>query len=163
MLGTFDHSPAEVVRKALIDAGYGVDAEYEGSGTALRYTGEPWPVFFDGGPDKPDSAIFVKKTAGVDFGRLQLSGRRLLDHGVQIMVRAANQGNGLRKAQTIAAALDEDENLHRVAVAIGDADYWIERFERAGDVLELGKDVPSAHGRRTYTVNALVALRQLQP
>ncbi len=136
------HSPADIVRKLLVDIGQGTDAQLGGA----------WPVFATGEPDMPDSAITVYDTSGIDFGTLQPSGELAEIFGVQIRIRAAAQSPGYAKAAAIASAIDTQ--VYDNAVTIGTRTYRVQAFKRTSGVLGLGKE--PGNKRRLFTVNALV-------
>lgn len=147
MPGALAHSPADIVRKLLIVLELGSE----------QASGEPWPVFAAGEPDKPDSAITVYDTTGVKQGRI-MQGETQERHGVQVRIRAANHTGGYGKARAIAVALDED--VYQETVTIGNARYLVHSISRTSDVLALGKESPNSK-RSLFTVNGTVMVRQI--
>lgn len=160
MSGMLDHSPEEIIRDLLVDLGLGVVPVYEKNPQAGQqpvYTGQPWPVFAGGEPDKPDSAITVKGTTGVMLGRIQIDGSQSEDHGIQVLVRAAGAAVGIKKLNRICIALDKD--VTRRTLTIGGSDYLVHRINRTSGPLSLGRESPQS-SRRLFTANMLVAVEQ---
>ena len=147
MSGSLAHSPADVVRYLLIN---------ESQGT-LPSDDDDWPVFADGEPDSPDSVITVYNIPGRQHGRVMYSGERQEHHGVEVRIRDPDSQDGYAKARAIAVALDESVRLS--SVTIGASVYLVYSVSRLGDVIALGKEVPSSK-RNLFTINAIVALRQ---
>jgi hypothetical protein len=138
------HSPAEVVRQLLVDLG------------CCSEPGGDWPAFAAGEPDKPDAAVTVFDTEGVERGTVMVDGELAEFHGVQVRVRAGTHAEGWPKAREIALALD---GAYMEEVTLGDATYRVQCVRRAGPILALGKERGT---RRTlFTINALVTLRML--
>lgn len=152
-MGPLDHSPADIIRKMLVNLGLGVTPSYSAAG---KYNGSPWPVFAGGEPDTPDSAITVYDTAGVDHGRLMVTGERPEHHGILIRVRSAAHTAGYAKARAIAVALDTDVSFE--AATIGSTTYIVWAVTRTTDVLDIGKETNT--NRDLFTVNAIVSLRK---
>ena len=148
MSGSLAHSPAMILRQALVDLALG---------TAPADAGN-WPVYVSQEPDSPDSVITVYDTAGVKDGRDQVSGRVYEHYGAQVRVRDANHAEGYAKAQTVAVALDESLRLR--VVTVSGSRYVVYGVTRTGTVLSLGKDVATSK-RNLFTFNVLVALRAL--
>lgn len=147
MPGTLTRSPADIVRKLLIDLTLGSNG------------GASWPVFTDAEPNSPDECITVRDTQGRDGGRDMVTAERAEHHGVQIRVRAGTHAAGYTKARAIAVALDRDVYQEMVVVAAGaGGSYKLHAITRTTDVIPLGKDVPGSK-RSLFTLNALVSLR----
>lgn len=150
-MGDLDHSPADVIRKVIVQLTLGVVPSYANG----VYNGSPWPVFAGGEPDKPDSSITVYDTSGVDHGRL-MHGERSEHHGVQVRIRSAAHTAGYAKARAIAVGFDEDVSF--MTVTIGSTSYTVWAITRTSDVLDIGKE-PGTN-RDLFTVNAIVSLRK---
>lgn len=147
MPGTLIHSPADVVRRLLIDLGLGTNG------------GASWPVFTDAEPNVPDNCITVRDTQGRDGGRDMVTAERAEHHGIQIRVRAGTQSAGYTKARAIAVALDSSVYQEMVVVAAGAGGaYKVHAITRTTDVIALGKEVPTAK-RSLFTINALISVR----
>lgn len=146
MPGTLTHSPADVLRRALIDLGLG---------SAPPAT--PWPVYASSEPSSPENVITVYDTEGRDEGREMILGERQERHGFQIRVRAGTHTEGYTKARAIAVALDEV--VYMRAVSIEGIAYLIWAISRTSDVISLGTNVTSSK-RQVFTINGTVSLRQ---
>ena len=149
MSGTLAHSPADVIRKLLVNLALGSDAN--------AVPAEAWPVFASGEPASPDSVITVYDTAGKNDGRAMATGERSEHYGIQVRVRSAAHTAGYAKAQAIAIAFDE--TVTQNAVTIGSTTYLVHAVSRRGPVLNIGKETPTSK-RSLFTLNALVSLRQ---
>lgn len=148
MPGPLEHSPADVLRSALVDLGLG--------STPTNPPGD-WPVYVDSRPDRPDAAIVITDTAGQNQARV-FQGERAELYGVQILVTGATAAVAYPKAQDIATALDTGIKL--LWVSIGLSAYLINSVVRSpGPVLRLGKGKPGDSLSR-YVINALVNLEQ---
>lgn len=144
MPGTLTHSPAQIIKKLMVDMGLG-----------LEPPNVPWPIYYSSEPDAPDSVITVYDTQGLTGQRANPDGERSEFHGIQVRVRAANHGNGFLKGRAIAVAFDQDVYLE--SVTIGAATYMVQAITRTSDVLVLGKDTPTSK-RSLFTLNAVCSL-----
>ena len=142
------HSPADVVRQHLIDAGLGTAPSASGS----------WPVFAIGEPSEPDNCLTVYDTAGSSAGRTMPDGEIQGMYGIQVRIRSATHALGWAKANAIGAHLSEV--AYQEVVHYGASNYLIHCFSRIGDVIPLGKNVPDTR-RFLFTLNCMVNLRQL--
>lgn len=147
MSGSLTHSPADIIRKLLID---------EGQGTTPS-DGSAWPVYFSQEPDKPDSVITVYDTVGIKNGRHQIDGEVQEHHGFLVRIRAATARAGFTKARAIAVALDE--SVRRDSVTVESSNYKVYSVTRISGPLSLGKDVPTSNND-LFTINAVAAIRQ---
>ncbi len=152
MSGTLAHSPADVVRHLLVDLGGGVLG-----GGAVPWTGGAWPIYVSSEPDDPDSVITIFDTAGITQGRI-FQGEIQEHQGFQVRVRDANHVDGYTKANALAVLLDESSD--RVNVTFASTNYFVHAITRTTGVLVLGKNVP-IDKRNVFTINAIVALRQV--
>jgi hypothetical protein len=144
--GTLSHSPADILRYALVSLGLGTLAPTT-----------PWPVFAGQEPSAPDNCITVYDVAGTDSGYVQ-QGERQEQHGWQVRVRGQDHATGYAKARAVAVALDED--LYQETVTIGASSYLVWSVTRTSDVLSLGLDSPASK-RHLFTVNGTICVRQL--
>ena len=144
------HAPSAVVRQLVIDLALATDRTADPEGA--------WPAFATSEPDRPDSVITVYDTVGRDQGRLNGSGDALDQPGVQVRVRATNHPDGHAKASAIRAGL---LGVYDQAVTVGANQYLVHAVTRVRQVAALGRDVPSASGRRVLTFDATVCLKQL--
>lgn len=145
MSGLLSHSPQYIVRQLLVDLGMGFDPV----GTSTS-----WRIYDTSEPDSPDDAITVYSTQGVDHGQIQISGYRVIDHGIQIRVRARDPEAGFVKANQIAVALDETVRMN--TTVLGETVYLIWAFNRTGDLNQLGR-MPNRNCY-LFTINATVTL-----
>lgn len=148
MAGALAHSPADVTRRVLIQLGLGVAPTQTAS----------WGIYATQEPPTPDNVITIYNTAGRDHGRVMVGGQRQKHYGIQVRVRAKKNETGFAKAQAIAIAMDEaayDEYAN-----LDDQGYVLHCFANVGDVIDVGYESPTSK-RNLFTINALVALRQL--
>jgi hypothetical protein len=145
--GLLRHSPALVIRQALVDLGLSTDPEF----------GNDWPAFATKEPDRPDSVITCYDTAGRDLGRTVPDQGRTELHGVQVRVRSGAFAAGWAKANALALALD---GLYRLTVVVDGTPYLVRHVARTTGVLSLGLDSPTT-ARRLFTVNALASITAL--
>lgn len=146
MSGQLAHTPADIIRRVLIELGIGADPP-----------AVPWPVYSPTLPSTPDNCMATKNTTPVDGGRDMVTSDRQEAHGVQLTVRATTEAVGYAKAQ--AAGLAMDKQMNGYAITIDAATYHVFTVEKAGGVLPLGKEQNSS--RFLYTVNCLVYVRQI--
>lgn len=148
MPGQLLHSPADVLRRALIATTLGADPP-----------AAPWPVYAATEPNAPDNVVTVYDTAGVTGAR-DLTGDRDEYHGIQVRVRGETFQVGFVKARAVAVAMDA--TLRNLTVTMpGGAKYLLESVTRSSDVLDVGFD-GSTTKRRLFTVNGLVTVRKLE-
>lgn len=152
MSGSLSHSPADVVRKLLIDLGFGTDPD----------DSDDWPIYIAREPNAPDSVITIYNTAGVKEGRVMIGGEIQEHHGIQIRLRDNDHQNGFIKARELAVALDESVALNSVSlddiVGTGTSVYKVYAISRTSGPLAAGRE-PSSE-RNIFTINATVALLQ---
>ncbi len=137
--GTLLASPAAIVRQLLLDLGLAVAGP-----TA------DWSVFAANEPAGPDNCVTVRGTQGVGEAETHF-GVTTWHRGIQVRVRSSDHEAGYAKAAGIGAAL---ETLDVHAVSVGGACYLAGPFSPAGEVMDLGKDVPNGK-RWIFTCNYL--------
>ena len=150
MPGPLNHSPADVLRWALVQHGTVTDP--------TPATLQAWPCYASAEPDAPDDCATVYDTDGVGHGRDHVTGERQEHHGAQVRVRSATHAAGYAKASAVAAALDT--GLYRESVTVGGSNYLLHAATRTTGVISLGADVPGSR-RFIFTVNAILAVRML--
>lgn len=150
MSGTLHHSPAEIIRQLLIDAGVVEDLA---SGTADN---SDWTCFVNSHPELPDNSVCIYNTTAVGHGREQINGETQKHYGIQVRVRGEVVDSTYVKARDI---LDQFESVLRAAVTIGASSYLVQAVHIAGDILDIGYD--GASGRRLFTLNAKTDIRLL--
>ena len=147
------HSPADVLRYALINAG----------GGSLPSSGSSWPIGCWQENETPDNVITLYDTSGNLDGRFQTDGEMQEHPGIQIRVRSANPLDGNTKIRQLMEIVDKGIRLTTVMIEnpIGTAvsTYVIYAVTRIGTVLSIGKDTPQTK-RSLFTVNMIISLRQ---
>lgn len=138
------HSAAEIVRAALVGLGLATE-----SGS--------WPARAGLEPDSPDEVITVYDVAGTYRGRTMPDNEPQGHYGVTIRVRALTHTSGHRKCRDLCAALDA---LYQRSVVIESVTYVIHSFNRTGEPVHLGKEVPESR-RNLFTINGLLTIRTL--
>jgi hypothetical protein len=147
MPGLLLHSPADIVRNLLVSLGLGT------------YPTDPpgtWPIYATVEPSLPDNCITVFDTGSTSSGRIHTSGEQQEHHGIQIRIRSTTHIVGYPRARALAIAIDE--NIYQEVVAIENTTYLVHCINRVGDVISLGKEVPTTK-RNLYTINAMVSVR----
>lgn len=94
-----DHAPADILRKLLVDQGYGSDPFSEAD----------WPIYHMSLPEETHNSIVVADTVGVKLGR-GMAGESLHRDGFQIRVRSTSPVISYKKAETIRKYLDTVKN-----------------------------------------------------
>jgi hypothetical protein len=150
MSNSLRHSPADIVRQVLIDVGLGTDPDL----VPLQ----AWPVYVGSEPTMPDDCITVYNTAGVVDGRSMPDGEILEHRGWQVRVRALDNPTGYQKMDDIRTYMSEV--AVQVVTTIASIRYLVFCFAKFGDILDLGKDVPTSK-RSLFTLNGLCPIRQL--
>lgn len=138
------HSPADVVRKMVVDLGL----------ATLPSAGGDWPAYVSIEPDGQDDVITLYDTDGRDDGR-NMYGERNEHSGVLVRVRSGAHPEGYAKARAIAVALDESVSWR--PVSLGGSSYVVQSASRTTDVMVLGKESLKAQ-RYLFTVNFAVTL-----
>ena len=150
LLGQLLHSPADIFRYLLIQAGYGI-LPVVGSLT-------DWPVTADTELDQPDNIIAVTNTQGETYGRIHVTGEQPEHFGIQIKVRSSLSTTGWTKANAIAVGMDQLLSFN--SVTIGSNEYHVKQVTRKGSVLSLGREIPSSR-RFLFTLNSVVVIHQI--
>ena len=146
-MATLTHSPADVVRYALIDQSLGTLPINDGS----------WPIYVNREPDSPDSCITIYDTTDVKQGRIQIDGAIVQKRGIQIRVRAKDHETAWPKADAISDNINETILLTSVTISL--STYVIHAIHQESGPVNLGKEVESSK-RNVFTINALVDLKQ---
>lgn len=149
IVAELDHSPADILRYALVALGVGT----------LPDDVDEWPIAVDTEPDEPESVITIKDTVGMNDGRVMFNGAQQLHPGVQVRIRAPKHNNGgWLKADSIRKAMNE--SVYQEEVTIDSKRYLLHCCSNVSQVIPLGKDVPRSK-RSIFTINALVSVRAL--
>lgn len=146
MSGALDHSPADIVRKLIVDRGLGVLPDNHVAGAT------DWPVYAEEEPTAVDSCVTVYNSEDLAHAQLMHGGYQVESHGVQVLVRAILPNVGFPKARAIAVSLDA---VNDVDVVLGDNTYIVYGIVRTS-FLALGKEANS--NRRHYSINALAGI-----
>lgn len=141
------HSPADIVRRALIA---------DGAGTAPE-SGQAWPVFSSKEPNTPDQVITVYNTAGFSDGRFMVDGELFYHPGVQVRVRSLTSPLGATKAESLRNFM---ARLHNESITLGGTPYTLFCLGKITEVRELGDESPTSK-RQIFTIEAVAALRRV--
>lgn len=158
-----DHTPAEVVRAALIQLGLGTHGIAYGA----------WPVFTEMEPDAPDNTITLYDTDGIVQARNMVDGEVYENHGVMIRVRGVKTIVGTlpvsgariarNKIDDIVRALDQSVCRYSISVpdniVSGTTLYTLHSANRSSGVMRSGRQRGNSE-RYVYTVNYLMSLTQ---
>lgn len=137
-------SPAQVLKKALIDA------------TLFKeHTGTPWPCFVNSMPDTPDMVACCIDTGAEKQGRILRTGEVIQKPAVQIQFRAKTFSDGWSKAKAVEAFLDA---LYELTVTLDAVNHVIHSVRRHNTVLPIGAE-PGGTRRELFTLNILLTLR----
>ena len=157
MPGLLTHSPADVLRRLLIDLGYG-------SEPATEFENLPWPIYVGSEPPTPDNCITLYDTGGTGYGFHMIDGERQEKHGIQVRIRAVTYDVGYTKACSLANALDTA--IYFEKPRIGSNHYKVPQFARTSDVLSLGQapggrqsKMGRGSRRQIFTINGLLSVR----
>lgn len=145
-MATLSHSPADILRWALIGLGVG----------SSPATNSSWPMFVSNEPDMPDNCITLFDTVGRSNGRLMVTGELVDMLGVQVRVRADSHTTGYARSAAIRKVMAEDAYLKRVT--IGAVTYLLGSVNNISQIMVLGKD-EKTNRRSLFTINAVVAVR----
>lgn len=151
MANTILHTPAEILRAALVLKGLGVAPA---SGTTSN-----WPCYFDAEPDSPDGVITVYDTTGIVHGRAQVTGKVLEHYGVQIRVRAKTANECFVKIDEVRKTLSDEATFSQVTVTVGGTTYNIPSMGDIGNIIPLGKDKPTSL-RSVCVFNGTLTIRK---
>lgn len=146
------HSPAELVRAALVLLGLGSDPDAQ--------PGAAWPCYATFEPVSPDRCITCYDAEAVGHGRSMPDAEQQKHLGAQVRVRALDHRTGYRKASDVKAALDDLYDLAVVVDSPGGTVYVVHSFNRTTDIVSLGKEYPEG-ARSLFTLNGMLTVRRL--
>lgn len=149
MPGSLTHSPADILRRLLINLGLG---------TLPTTTVTSWPIRAHNESDTPDNQITIYDTVGKKNGRTMFDGEVQEHHGFQIRIRSSNSVDGYTKARAIAVTLDEV--IYQNNVVIGGTTYCVHSVTRTTDVIAIGKEASTPTKRSIHTINGLISVRE---
>lgn len=143
------HSPSEILRQWLVDAGYAAFPD--------NTTSTPWQAFDHKEPNKPDQLIAVFDEEIEDHGRDGVESERQEYFGVRIRIRSPLKETASAKANAIATlGLDK---LSLVRVTLDSSVYRIWTFIRRSGPMFVGD--ASNNDVVTYTINGVMPIRRL--
>ncbi len=147
------HSPADIIRQHLIDAGLGTDPDSYQTGQTRN-----WPVFAAGEPDTPDNVITVYDTTAIIDARIMVTGEITEHEGYQVRVRGVTHQIGNAKADAIRVYMSE--TAYNAIVTIEGKRYRIPSFVQFGNLNVLGPDTPNTK-RKLFTFNGTCVIQPL--
>lgn len=148
MSGNLNHTPAQIVRKLLIDLGVVSDV--------ADHT--MWPCYTGLMPEKPSESVCIYDTDGKKEGRVQIDGESQIKEGFNVRVRSDDLTRSYLKAKEIINAFD---SVLRRTVQLGDQAYFVQAISRTGSIMYLGTETPTSK-RRLHSANAIVSIRMLE-
>jgi len=152
-----DHSPAEILQKAMIDSGLAEDPGYLSLGIGAHTL---WPVIENFQPDAPDNVIIVYDTSGLAGSKGMISGARSEKPGFEILVRAMERSDARQKISSISTWLSK--SLKRTEVEVGEEgdEYRIESVTLVGTIAFVGVE-PDGKRRSLFSLNGRVSISQV--
>lgn len=142
----FPHSPADVVRRLLVDLG-------EGSSPDATPLGA-WPVYEDKEPSEPDEVITVYDTAPRLDGRSMIDGEQFQHWGITVRVRGRTKTSAYRKAESIRVSLNERVKTNVVTI---EASKYVVAAVCGVQLVRVGDDSPQTR-RHLYNLNMTAAI-----
>lgn len=149
------HGPAKVLRRLLVDLGFG-SLSSEGGG--------PWPLYVSNEPATPDNVMTLYDTDGRGEGRTMIDGARQEHYGFQLRIRGVDDQVGSARSWFMAHVLDQRVYNRACVVDRGlstEARYVVYSVSRTTGVISLGTEEGGASKRSIFTLNGLVALRRV--
>lgn len=144
------HSPAEILREALVDVKEGMlPSKYKGGNNS-------WPIFVGHLPEEPDNAVCIYDTTGVRDGRIQESGENIDHPGFQVRVRGKDHPTAYKKIKEIQDAITLFSMTEAV---IGIYTYKIHSATRTGTIISLGQEVDRKR-RAEFTLNGILTITE---
>ena len=148
------HTPADVLRWALVGLGAGADPNVvDGSGNP---TGS-WPLYVSSEPNLPDDVLTLFNTSPRQDGRSMIDGEVWAHWGVQLRIRGTDPRTLGTKAHSLYNLLNEGLYYHNVVI---DGTPYVVYSASGVGLQDLGKDTPNSK-RSLYTLNALITLRRV--
>jgi hypothetical protein len=125
---------------------------YKGVGS-VPGTNNPWPIYINFLADQPNEALVIFDTTGSVDGRDMRTGELLEKPGIQVMIRAMTNRNGVSKGRKIIQAI---EQLYKFSVTLTQPtkQYVIHSLQRTSPVYPLGQE--EGGSRLLYTINGLL-------
>ena len=149
-------STAQIVRQIL-----------KAAGLVALVTDEPLPTdgtpicYVSSMPDETDSAVLIKDTLGLNFGRSQRS-RTLIHAGVKLWIRQPTFPPAVNYAQAIAIYFDNFPPQSAVSIPNDPSSpHCVQSIYRVNTLVDLGEEVGKR--RQLWTLNARVAYGEEEP
>jgi hypothetical protein len=144
--GTLLHSPADILRRLMVQDGKGV--------LPTSATNTNWPISTSQELNAPDNTVTTYDTDGRDFGRSQPTSERFEHHGVMVRVRGMTFQEAWVKARALAVYLDED--VYQELVTVSGSTYLVHAVSRQSRPAYLGRE-PGTE-RHLFSINVTVNL-----
>jgi hypothetical protein len=153
LIGSLQDSPADVIAQILINMGLVADPDSSSS------SNPDWLISVDQELAVPDDVIEIHNTAGIQSGRVQITGQMSELYGIQFMVRAVDSRIAFAMMNQLAVIVDQQ--IYRVTVPMNSGkSYFLDSITRTGTPIALGKEAPLTK-RYIYTLNAITSVIQL--
>lgn len=149
----FLHSPADIIRYALV---------YQGIGSLPP--AEPWPIYADVQLGSllenisPDNVLSTFDTAHITSGKNQVTRERLRHFGVQLMVRSTDPSDGYARIEMATNYLEEQ--VLETQVVIDEATYVIHSVACRG-IIFIGHEKQPKSDRVLFTQNVVTPIRRV--
>ena len=138
-----NHTPAEILRKVLIDAGE----------VSLPSQNDVWPMFVSGLDSSPNDALAIYDTVGTEDGSIQPTGETKRHPGWQVRCRSVDYRTAYRKLAKIANFFD---TLAQVALTLDADQYTLHSVYQSSNIVHLV--VRDEQAREHFTFNGTVAI-----
>ncbi len=142
-----EHSPADVARTVLVNAG---------AGTAPS-ANAAWPIYTAGEPPTPDEVITIYDTAPRPDCRIMKDGEQKYHYGIQVRVRALDHKPGFKKAHSFKKIMDE--SIKNVTIVIEGITYFLQCFTNTA-ITFMGKETPTSK-RTILTINGYAVVKRI--
>lgn len=147
MSSLLQYSPADILRRLMVDAGLGSLPESNGT----------WPISAGQELPEPDNTLTTYDTTGRIDGVIQTDGEIQEHYGVQIRLRCGLQQSGWTKLSAVRAYLSEQ--VQNTYVVIDTIVYRVWCVTNIGSILSIGKDAQNTR-RRLYTLNVTIVVTE---
>lgn len=144
---SLEHSPADISRAVLVNAGAGTDPS---ANTA-------WPIYAAGEPSSPDECITVYDTSARSDGRSMKDGEQWYHFGIQVRIRTKTHQGGFVKAWAVKKIMDE--SINQLNISVSSDLYYFHCFTNT-NITYAGKETPTSK-RSIFTINCYVTLRRI--
>lgn len=141
------HSGADVLASYLFTTGI----------VTIPSQNKPWPLYLNSMPEKPDEAITVFDTAGLEDGKVMKTGTTLFHPGYQFRLRVINNSRAVAKGLEIETYLDSilrEEVVIPTRPDVPTKTYLLQAIRRTSNVIPIGAE--EGGSRLIYTLNGLI-------